>query len=102
MKKAIQISEAVIRAAVALKKKYRELTYNIFPQAIEIVSDWDDKEIYGDLHPYTPEGAAKFREYCEVNSIYYYSAPAEQFSIEEALIGARLDRKRKLYLDNMS
>ena len=93
MKTAIDIATSIV--AFLTNNKYVK-------KHLEVFYDWDDEAIYEGTHPYTPEGAEKFRKHCADNNIFYYSAPAETFDPESAIAEAKTLGKSAIYLDNMS
>lgn len=61
-----------------------------------------DALIYGDTHPYSPEGFARFKQFCEDNSVYYYARTKKEFFIHEAVERAAKAGRKYLLWENLS
>ncbi len=61
-----------------------------------------EKEILGDIKPYTDEAFDAFWDYCEDRNISFYAAPKEDFYIAEAIEQAVVDGNTKVIVENMS
>ncbi len=69
---------------------------------IVIIDTPCDKEIYGDTSPYSEKGFELFKQWLCDNSVTFYAAPAEDFSIIEAYNKAEDEGNTKLLLENLS